>query len=159
MISEGEILPDNLKVSLVYPDNTSEEVTIRSLCKNKFLVVFFYPKDMTPGCTIEVQKFRESYEEIRLLGSELIGCSKDSEKSHCTFINKHELPYPLIFDPDGKILDAFGVWGEKKMLGKSFLGVQRSTFVIKDNKIIKVFPKVSVKKHAEEVINFLKHIT
>ena len=156
MISEGEILPDNLKVSLVYPDNTSAEVMIRSLCTNKLLIVFFYPKDMTPGCTIEVQKFRESYEEIRLLGSELIGCSKDSEKSHCAFINKHELPYPLIFDPDGKILDAFRV--KKKIAGKSFMGIQRSTFVIKNNKIIKVFPKVSVKEHAEEVINFLKHI-
>ncbi len=159
MISEGNVLPDDLKGRLVHPDNTSEEIIINSLCKDKPLVIFFYPKDMTPGCTIEVRKFQESYEKIRLLGSSVIGCSKDSESSHCKFINKHELSYPLISDPDGKILSTFGVWGEKKMYGKNFLGVQRSTFVIKNNKIIKVFSKINVKKHAEEVVDFLKSIT
>ena len=159
MLSEGSILPKDLKGFLIDPDNKSREVTIYSLCKDQPLILFFYPKNMTPGCTIEVQKFRDSHEEIKMLGATIVGCSKDSDSSHCQFINKHKLPYSLISDSKGEIVEAFGVWGSKQMYGKKYLGIERSTFILKENKIIKLFSKVNVKKHIEEVILFLKEIS
>ena len=159
MLAQGDSFPKNLKGLIVKPDNTSKLVSLDSLSEKRPVVLFFYPKDMTPGCTIEAQKFRDYHKEISEMGAAILGCSKDSEQSHGKFIDKHELPYPLISDPEGEILNAFGVWGQKKMYGKTFLGIQRSTFILKDGKVIQAFPKVNVKKHAEEVISFLKSIS
>ena len=159
MLAQGDSFLKGLKGLIVKPDNTSESVSLDSLCEKQPVVLFFYPKDMTPGCTIEAQKFRDHHKEISEMGAKILGCSKDSEQSHGKFIDKHGLPYPLISDPEGEILNAFGVWGQKKMYGKTFLGTQRSTFILKDGKVIQAFPKVNVKKHAEEVISFLKSIS
>ena len=168
MLKEGDAVPADLKGYLVTPDIVGDEgkiiedvkeVSLSSLYSDQILVLFFYPKDMTPGCTFEVQKFRDQYSDIQELGVNLAGCSKDSSKSHSKFISKYDLSYPLISDPEGKILDAFGVWGEKKLYGKTFLGIQRSTFIIRKGTILKVFPKVNVKIHTQEIIDFLKGIS
>ena len=161
MLKEGDMIPDNLYGVLVDPDQIDgsapgKQVFLKELYKEKILILFFYPKDMTPGCTIEVQRFRDAFHEIKKYNADIVGCSKDSEGSHCKFIAKHELNFPLISDPDGKILEAFGVWGHRKLYGRTFLGIQRSTFIIKDGKILKSYPKVNVKNHSKEIIEYLK---
>ena len=161
MLKEGDIIPDDLQGVLVDSDQIDrsapgKKVFLKDLYREKILVLFFYPKDMTPGCTIEVQRFRDAFDEIKKYNADIVGCSKDSEGSHCKFIAKHGLNYPLISDPEGKILEAFGVWGQKKLYGRTFLGIQRSTFIIKDGKILKSYPKVSVNKHSKEIIEYLK---
>ena len=164
MLKEGDKIPVDLKGILVDPNDiekptAGKTVSLKDLYKDRPLVLFFYPKDMTPGCTIEVQRFRDSFPEIQKYNVNLAGCSKDPEKSHCEFISKHGLNFPLISDPEGDILNAFGAWGQKKMYGKTFLGIQRSTFVINKGKILKAYPKVNVKKHSDEIIEYLKTLS
>ena len=119
----------------------------------KKLILFFYPKDMTPGCTDEVCNLRDHYEELRAHGYNLVGVSPDSVKSHQKFIGKHGLPFPLIADEEKKILQDYGVWGEKKMYGKTYMGVHRTTYVIDENgRVEKVFPKVQTKDHAAQIL-------
>lgn len=121
--------------------------------KGKKLVLFFYPKDGTPGCTAEACNLRDNYKELKEKGYELLGVSPDSERKHTNFINKHELPFHLIADTEKEILQAYGAWGEKKMYGRAYMGVLRSTFVIdEEGKIEQVFRKVKTKNHAAQIL-------
>ncbi|MBN1388027.1 MAG: thioredoxin-dependent thiol peroxidase [Bacteroidales bacterium] len=120
--------------------------------KGKKLVLYFYPKDNTPGCTDEACNLRDNYNSLISKGFDVLGISPDSEKSHQQFAGKHNLTFPLISDPDKKILSDYGAWGEKKMYGKSFMGVLRTTFIINEEGIIeKIVKKVDTKKHAEQI--------
>lgn len=117
------------------------------------LVLFFYPKDMTPGCTQEAIDFSGLLEDFAKAGAQVIGVSRDSDKRHEKFIEKHCLSTPLVSDEDGAVSDAFGTWGLKKFMGREFMGMIRSTFVIgEDGTVLAAWPKVRVKGHAEEVL-------
>ncbi|MDX9725370.1 MAG: thioredoxin-dependent thiol peroxidase [Bacteroidales bacterium] len=118
----------------------------------KKLVLYFYPKDNTPGCTAEACNLRDNHEELISRGFAVVGVSMDSEKSHRSFAEKFSLPFPLIADTDRKILEDYGVYREKKMYGKSFLGIVRSTFLIDGKGIIeKIISKVDTKNHSEQI--------
>jgi thioredoxin-dependent peroxiredoxin len=118
----------------------------------KKLVLYFYPKDNTSGCTAEACNLRDNYEDLIKKGFAVVGVSPDSEKSHKGFAGKYSLPFPLIADSDKKILTLYGVWGEKKMYGKSYFGVLRTTFIIDGKGIIdKIISKVDTKGHTEQI--------
>jgi len=119
----------------------------------KKLVLYFYPKDDTPGCTAEACNLRDNYEQFQSKGYEIVGVSTDSEKSHQKFIEKYNLPFRLIADVDKKVSEAFGVYGLKKFMGKEYMGINRSTFVIDEKGIIeKVIEKVETKNHAAQLL-------
>ncbi len=119
----------------------------------KPVVLYFYPKDDTPGCTTEACNFRDDYEEYRKGGIEIIGVSPDSVKSHTKFMSKHSLPFLLLADEDHKVCETYDVWQKKKMFGKEYLGVLRTTFLIdKDGNVVKVFKGVKPANHSKEVI-------
>jgi peroxiredoxin Q/BCP len=123
----------------------------------KKIVVYFYPKDNTPGCTKEACSFRDVYDDILEAGAAVIGISPDSSKSHEKFRKRFNLPFYLLSDTGHSIAEAYGAWGEKKMYGRSYKGIIRSTFIIDENGIIiKVFPKVSPEGHGDEVLKILK---
>ncbi|MFH2141806.1 MAG: thioredoxin-dependent thiol peroxidase [Bacteroidota bacterium] len=122
--------------------------------KGKKLILFFYPKDNTSGCTAEACNLRDNFSELTKKGYEVLGISPDSAKSHVGFISKHQLPYHLIADTEKDILAKFGVWGEKKLYGKSYMGVLRTTFIINEKGIIEeILSKVDTKNHAEQILN------
>jgi peroxiredoxin Q/BCP len=123
----------------------------------KPVVVYFYPRDNTPGCTTEANDFRTAMPQFKKLGVTVLGISKDSIASHCKFRDKYELNFPLLSDPDGKMLEAYGAWGEKNMYGKKMMGIIRSTVLIDDKgKVAAVWPKVSVKGHVDAVLEAAK---
>jgi thioredoxin-dependent peroxiredoxin len=122
--------------------------------KGKPLVLYFYPKDDTPGCTKEAQGFAEAYPEFRAAGVELLGISKDSAKSHDQFKAKYQLPFTLASDAEGDVIAAYGSWVEKSMYGKKYMGIDRSTFLIDGDGILRrVWRKVSVSGHVAEVLD------
>lgn len=122
----------------------------------KKVVLYFYPKDNTPGCTKQACAFKASYDQFKRNDVEVIGISKDSMKSHQRFIAKYELPFLLLSDPDLEAIQAYDVWQEKKLYGKTYMGVNRSTYIIDEQgMIIKVYPKVSPDKNASEILSFL----
>lgn len=124
--------------------------------KGKKVVLYFYPKDNTPGCTAEACNLRDNFEAFQKEGFEILGVSPDSTQSHQKFIAKHELPFRLISDPDKEILKAYGAWGQKKMYGKTYDGVLRSTFIINEQGIIeKIFKKVKTKEHTQQIFTEL----
>jgi peroxiredoxin Q/BCP len=121
--------------------------------KGKTLVLYFYPKDNTPGCTAEACDLRDNYERFKSMGYEILGVSKDSEKSHKGFIEKFNLPFDLVSDTDAKILQAYDAWGRKKFMGKEYDGIIRKTFVIGPDGVIKdIIEKVDTKKHSAQII-------
>jgi len=121
--------------------------------KGKKLILYFYPKDNTPGCTAESCSLRDGYEQLTKLGFDVVGVSADSEKSHQGFIAKHNLPFRLIADTNREILTAYGAWGEKKLYGKSYEGIIRTTFVIGESgKVEKVFEKVKTADHVNQIL-------
>jgi thioredoxin-dependent peroxiredoxin len=123
----------------------------------KVVVLYFYPRDNTPGCTVEAQEFRDAVPALKKLGAVVLGVSKDSIASHCKFRDKYELNFPLLSDPDGKMLEAYGAWGDKVLYGKKSKGIIRSTVLIgKDGKVLQHWPKVSVKGHVAAVIDAVK---
>jgi peroxiredoxin Q/BCP len=123
----------------------------------KVVVVYFYPRDNTPGCTVEANDFNAALPELTKLGATVPGVSKDSIASHCKFRDKFALKFSLLSDPDGKVLEAYGAWGDKVMYGKKMKGIIRSTALIgKDGKVVQHWPKVSVKGHAAAVIDAIK---
>ena len=143
------------------PDFTAQAQNENSISlKDKqggWLVLYFYPKDNTPGCTTEAKDFSEYADEFQKLGADIIGVSPDSAKSHCKFIDKHDLSIQLLTDPEHKVIKAYGAWRLKKFMGKEYMGVVRSTFLISPNgKIAQVWDKVRVKAHAEKVLQELK---
>jgi peroxiredoxin Q/BCP len=122
--------------------------------KGKKLIVFFYPKDNTPGCTAEACSLRDNYALLQKNGFELLGISVDDEKSHQKFITKHSLPFPLLADTDQKVVNAFGVWVEKSMYGRTYMGTARKTFIInEEGKIANIIEKVDTKDHANQILN------
>src|SRR5207302_1064917 len=122
MISEGQPAPD-----LELESDTGDRVKLADF-RGKTVVLYFYPKDDTPGCTTEACEFRDTYDRFREQGVEVIGVSPDPVKSHQKFKSKHELPFPLLADPEHKLAEAYGVWGEKKYMGRKYMGINRSTF-------------------------------
>lgn len=124
--------------------------------RGKYLVIYFYPKDNTPGCTLEANDFRDLYQTFKDKNCEILGVSRDSVQSHTKFECKYELPFPLIADTDSKVCDSFGVINTKSIFGKTALGIIRSTFLIDPNgMIIQEWRKVSVSNHAQEVLDAL----
>lgn len=122
----------------------------------KDLILYFYPKDDTPGCTAESCSFRDNYEELLHKGFEIVGVSVDNEKSHLKFINKYQLPFSLIADTDKKIVEDYGVWVEKNLYGKKYMGTARKTFLIdKDGNIRKIIDKVDTKNSSQQVLDLL----
>lgn len=127
--------------------------------KGKTVVLYFYPKDDTPGCTVQACGFRDSFKEIEKLGAVILGVSPDSAKSHDKFISKFQLPFELVPDEDKSIAQAYGVWVEKSMYGKKYMGVARTTFLInKNGTIAKIFEKVKPEGHNTEVIAAIKSL-
>jgi peroxiredoxin Q/BCP len=123
----------------------------------KIVVVYFYPRDNTPGCTVEAQDFTAAIPALKKLGAVVYGVSKDSIASHCKFRDKFGLTFPLLSDADGAVLEKYGAWGEKVLYGKKSLGIIRSTVIIdKEGKIAKHFPKVTVKGHVDAVVEAVK---
>ena len=121
--------------------------------RGQTIVIYFYPKDDTPGCTKEACSFRDSYADFKKAGVTLIGISPDSEKSHTKFIEKYELPFTLLSDPGHKVCDAYGVWGLKKFMGREYEGVYRTTFIIgPEGEIKHVFENVKPADHSQEVL-------
>ena len=151
MLQEGTAAPDfTLEVSGGGTESLSDY-------RGQTVVLYFYPKDDTPGCTTEACNFRDDYSEIMAAGAVVLGVSPDSVKSHDKFKLKYELPFPLLSDPDHQVAELYGAWGEKKMFGRTYMGILRSTFVIDEQGIIvKVFPKVRPKVHSEEVLGVLR---
>jgi len=121
--------------------------------KGQKVILYFYPKDNTPGCTMESCNLRDNYRSLKEKGFEVIGVSADSEKSHQKFIKRHRLPFTLIADTDKKVLNDYGVWGEKKFLGKKYMGIHRTTFIIaEDGMIERVITKVKTKNHTRQLL-------
>lgn len=127
--------------------------------KGKTIVLYFYPADDTPGCTLEACNFRDDYLKYKAAGAVILGVSPDDEGSHEKFKKKFSLPFPLLADAGHRVCEKYGVWGEKSMFGKKYMGVIRSTFIIDaDGKIAEVFSKVSVAKHSQKVLATLKEL-
>lgn len=143
----GDIAPD-----FSLPDALGNTVSLACL-RGKRVVLYFYPRDSTPGCTQEACGFRDGYQDCQTLDVIVLGVSTDDAKSHTKFANKHQLPFPLLCDLDGQVATAYGSYGLKKFMGKEFMGVHRSTFVIgPDGRIEKVYRKVKPATHAAQVL-------
>ncbi len=146
----GDEVPDLLGL-----DQDGKEVRL-SEYKGRKIALYFYPKDNTGGCTAEACSLRDGYEDLREAGYEIIGVSKDSAKSHKGFIEKHNLPFRLIADTENKLQELFGVWAEKSMYGRKYMGTLRQTFLIDENgRVEKIIEKVKTKDHAAQILNDL----
>ena len=137
-------------------NSTSGKVVELSKIKSKYIVLYFYPKDDTPGCTLETKDFNSLLPKFKKAKCEVFGISKDSLKSHKKFKEKYKVKFELLSDEEKKSIKAYKTWGKKKFMGKEFMGQIRSTFLIKDNKILNEWRNVRVKDHAKEVLNILK---
>jgi peroxiredoxin Q/BCP len=147
VIEEGKPAPDFELTS-----DTGETVKLSAL-RGKPVVLYFYPKDDTPGCTTQACGIRDAYGEFEAAGAVVLGVSPDDERSHVKFKEKFGLPFTLLADPDHAVAETYGVWGEKKYMGKTFLGVKRSTFVIgADGNVTKVMHDVKPASHADDVL-------
>lgn len=125
--------------------------------KGKYVVLYFYPKDMTPGCTTEACDFRDQHEQFEELDAVIVGVSPDPAETHAKFIDKHGLPFMLLADVDHEVAELYGVWKLKKNFGKEYMGIERSTFLInQDGVLMKEWRKVKVKGHVEEALQYLK---
>ncbi|WP_042685454.1 thioredoxin-dependent thiol peroxidase [Candidatus Nitrosotenuis chungbukensis] len=150
MITEGDQEP---KFEL---DDADGKRVKSSDFKGKKHVIYFYPRDFTPGCTIEADEFSKEYKKFQKHGIEIIGISTDDVESHKKFVDKMNIPYVLLSDPEAEVCKKFGVWGKKQFMGKEYMGVQRSTFLVDEKgKIFKAFPAVKPKGHADEVLQIL----
>jgi peroxiredoxin Q/BCP len=150
MVQIGDAAPD-----FTAHTDSGEEVSLKDL-RGKKVVLYFYPKDNTSGCTKEACDFRDNMARVKRKGVLLFGVSPDSEKSHQNFKTKYDLNFPLLVDSSKEIAEAYGVWKEKSMYGRKYMGIERSTFVIDEKgKIANLWRKVKVSGHVEEVINAL----
>src|ERR1700728_2602719 len=139
------------------PDQDGKPVSLTSLTSRGPVVLYFYPKDSTPGCTVEACSFRDNLGAIRARGAQVVGVSADSTASHQKFIAKQSLNFPLLSDPGHTVTTAYGVYKKKSLYGREFMGIERTTFVIgRDGVIRKVFPKVKVAGHADAVVEAVK---
>ena len=139
-------------------NSTSGQIVELNKIKSKYVVLYFYPKDNTPGCTLETKDFNSLLSNFKKAKCEVFGISKDSLESHKKFKEKYKIKFELLSDEEKKSIKAYKTWGKKKFMGKEFIGQIRSTFLIKDNKILNEWRNVRVKDHANEVLNFLKQI-
>lgn len=147
-------LKEGDKAPLINAKDQNGNVVSLDQYKGKKVILYFYPKDMTPGCTTESCNLRDNYADLIAKGIDVIGVSADSEERHQKFISKHDLPFNLIADTDKKVINDFGVWGPKKFMGKEYDGIHRTTFVINEEGIIeKVFKKVKTKEHTEQIMD------
>ena len=150
-LKEGDKAPD-----FSLPASTGETISLADLAGKK-VVVYFYPKDNTPGCTTEACSFRDLQGEIEAAGAVVLGVSADSLKSHDNFVGKHGLNFPLLSDADKTMAESYGAWGEKKNYGRTYMGMKRMTFLIDERGAIeKIWPQVRVKGHAEAVLAQVK---
>jgi len=151
-IKEGNKAPDFTAL-----DQDGKKVKLSSFRDKKNIVLYFYPKDMTPGCTTQACNFRDQHKKFK--DTVILGVSIDSSERHQKFIAKYDLPFTLIADIEKKVVQKYGVWQEKKLYGKTFMGIVRTTFIIdKAGTIQKIFSKVKVKNHIEEVLSELKKL-
>ena len=135
------------------PASTGHAINLASFRNNQNVVLYFYPKDDTPGCTMEACSFRDHHGRILATGTAVIGVSPDAIKSHLRFIEKYNLPFPLVADEQNTVATKYGVWVEKSMYGRTYMGIQRATFLIdKTGKIAAAWPKVKVDGHTDEVL-------
>jgi peroxiredoxin Q/BCP len=138
-------------------DEKGEKITLDEY-RGKKVVLYFYPKDNTPGCTAEACDLRDHYSQFMEKGFEIIGVSADSQRSHLNFKSKYDLPFRLISDVDQQVLKDYGAWGEKKMYGKSYMGILRKTFIINEEGFIeKIIEKVKTKEHSKQIFSELSH--
>ena len=152
MIKEGNKAPD-----FSATDQNGNKIKLSSFKGKKNVVLYFYPKDMTPGCTTEACDFRDQFKKFKT--TEILGVSIDSPERHQKFIGKYDLPFTLISDVDQKVVNKYGVWQGKKLYGRTFMGIVRSTFIIDKSGVVrKIFPKVKVKGHIDEVLEALKEL-
>ena len=150
-LKEGQKAPD-----FIGNDQNGNTISLSDFT-GKTLILYFYPQDNTPTCTKEACNFRDNYQSLVDKGLSVIGVSFDTEKSHKKFIDKFQLPFPLIADPEKKIIEAYGVWGEKKLYGKVYMGTLRTTFIIDENGLIKhIIQKVDSNNASAQVLELLK---
>ena len=150
MLREGEPAPD-----FTLSSDSGETVSLSDF-RGKPVVLYFYPKDDTPGCTTEACEFRDAYDVFRARGAEVLGVSPDNVTSHEKFKAKHQLPFTLLADPDHKVAEDYGVWGERKFAGKSYMGINRSTFIIDaDGNISRAMRGIKPAGHASSVLDAL----
>ena len=149
-LAEGDLAP-----AFTASTSGGGKISLSDL-KGKNVILYFYPRDNTPGCTKEACAFRDEFAQFRKKGAVVLGVSTDSIKSHAKFVEKFKLPFPLLADEDKAIVKAYGVWGEKKFMGVKYQGVHRVTFLIgPDGRIKKIWPKVKPADHANEILEFL----
>ncbi len=135
------------------PDQHGKIISMKDF-KGKKIVLYFYPKDDTPGCTAEACDLRDHHADLKAAGYEVVGVSTDSEKSHLKFVEKYQLPFTLLSDVDKKICMDYGIWGEKKFMGKTYDGIHRTTFLISENGVVeKIISKVETKKHTSQILS------
>lgn len=150
MLQVGDPAPE-----FALKDQFGETVRLSDL-RGRKVVLYFYPRDLTPGCTQEACDFRDRFAQIQARGAVLLGVSPDSEKTHQKFTEKHELPFPLLADPENAASTAYGAWKEKSMYGRRFMGIERTTVLIdEEGRVARVWPKVKVAGHGDEVLRAL----
>ncbi len=150
VLTIGDKIPE-----ILGKDQDGKELTANDFAGKK-LVLYFYPKDNTPGCTAEACSFRDNFGELRKAGYQILGVSVDNEKSHQKFIEKQQLPFPLIADTDKRLVELFSVWGQKTLAGRKYMGTFRTTFLINESGVIEkiITPKeIKTKEHAEQILN------
>ncbi|MCA8902765.1 MAG: peroxiredoxin [Hyphomonas sp.] len=149
-LKEGDTAPD-------FDMNSTDGPLTLSGLGDTLVVLYFYPKDDTPGCTTEAKDFSDLAAKFRKAGAVVVGVSKDTMARHEKFASKHDLNVVLASDEDGAVCEAYGVWVQKKLYGREYMGIERATFLIgRDKKVIRIWPKVRVKGHAEEVLEAVK---
>ena len=147
ILKEGDKAPNFSGV-----DENGSQLSLADYSGKK-LILYFYPKDLTPGCTVESCNLRDNYNDLLKTGFDVVGVSADDEKKHLKFIDKHDLPFHLLADVDKKVINDYGVWGPKKFMGKVYDGIHRTTFIINENGMIeKVIKKVKTKEHTEQIL-------
>jgi thioredoxin-dependent peroxiredoxin len=147
LVREGEAAPD-----FTLESDAGEQVSLSGL-RGKPVVLYFYPKDDTPGCTVQAEGIRDAYSEFEQAGAVVLGVSPDSVKKHVKFKEKYDLPFTLLADPEHELAELYGVWGEKKYMGKSYMGISRTTFVIgADGVVVKAMENVKPQTHADDVL-------
>jgi peroxiredoxin Q/BCP len=151
-----KLKPGDKAPAILAFDQSGKKISLEDF-KGSKVILYFYPKDDTPGCTAEACNLRDNYNVLFKRGFKIIGVSADSVASHQKFAQKYSLPFPLIPDTDKKIINDYGVWGKKKFLGKEFEGINRTTFVIsEDGHILKIFDKVKTKDHTDQILAEVK---
>ena len=145
--------------SFTLKDTNDQKVTLKDDVRGHWTVLYFYPKDMTPGCTKQACSFRDNWETLKKRKVKVYGFSPDSVDRHQKFTEKYDLPFPLLADEDHKVAERYGVWGEKKLYGRSFMGIKRTSFLVDPEGTIRhIWPKPKVAIHADEVLEVLDEL-